>query len=554
MKFVPTMRILLAFVFFLITVVNGEVITLENGALSSVRLYPSHPAAFGSNFSSNELYKANLFLAPYSDRELCEPRTNVRLDKRGLELYNKDLDLSVNIYERESWNNQTIQNHLDTFRNDVALLVRRGKCSFVTKAQNAQKLNLIYNNIFSAKRIKYLIVYNHDSRPHKKDTLLYMHSERPADDINVGLLFVSYATGSYLLAQLFTAAYKLEELGVSAPMSRYIDIGYDTDFTFPVYLNGKIPYLERTETSNAGDLNFYDALRSILISLLIVVPLCRTLFLWFKGGGRIKWRRDPETNRINGIIIVRPRSRWLCDYQRRALWNPAGEEPNTDGRESERDTQRKLTKEQVLALPEIEFKGEKEYTKEENIIHTETASTSTTSSSPSNDGINNLRCFMNKDELDFNDNTEKSSNDENKPAKASVVPSSTDKDSEQMSSNKKDTPMSVDEMSQKQQDSFKPCVACDPIEEKPCVGNQESKNDIYKISSSANVCSICIEDFEIGEKLRLLPLCGHVFHTECITPWLTERSGSCPLCKQLVLEDDKNDDDSTGGDDNSTET
>ena len=38
-----------------------------------------------------------------------------------------------------------------------------------------------------------------------------------------------------------------------------------------------------------------------------------------------------------------------------------------------------------------------------------------------------------------------------------------------------------------------------------------------------------------GEKIRLLPLCGHAYHTECIHPWLTERQGCCPYCKSPVI-------------------
>ena len=44
------------------------------------------------------------------------------------------------------------------------------------------------------------------------------------------------------------------------------------------------------------------------------------------------------------------------------------------------------------------------------------------------------------------------------------------------------------------------------------------------------MCSVCLEEYEAGEKLRLLP-CKHSFHTDCILPWLTERSPMCPLCK-----------------------
>lgn len=52
---------------------------------------------------------------------------------------------------------------------------------------------------------------------------------------------------------------------------------------------------------------------------------------------------------------------------------------------------------------------------------------------------------------------------------------------------------------------------------------------------SSSSCSICLEDFEVGEKVRLLPRCQHFYHTECVLPWLTERQGCCPMCKTPVL-------------------
>ena len=42
---------------------------------------------------------------------------------------------------------------------------------------------------------------------------------------------------------------------------------------------------------------------------------------------------------------------------------------------------------------------------------------------------------------------------------------------------------------------------------------------------SSSSCSICLEDFEVGESVRLLPRCQHFYHTECVLPWLTERQG-----------------------------
>jgi hypothetical protein len=41
-------------------------------------------------------------------------------------------------------------------------------------------------------------------------------------------------------------------------------------------------------------------------------------------------------------------------------------------------------------------------------------------------------------------------------------------------------------------------------------------------------CSICTDDFEKGQDIRVLP-CNHKFHPECVDPWLLNVSGTCPL-------------------------
>ena len=56
-------------------------------------------------------------------------------------------------------------------------------------------------------------------------------------------------------------------------------------------------------------------------------------------------------------------------------------------------------------------------------------------------------------------------------------------------------------------------------------------------TTTCTTCSICIEEFENGEKNRLLLLCGHSFHTDCILPWL-ERQGCCPLWVAAMLNAD----------------
>ncbi|KAK4496003.1 hypothetical protein PRZ48_013271 [Zasmidium cellare] len=54
-------------------------------------------------------------------------------------------------------------------------------------------------------------------------------------------------------------------------------------------------------------------------------------------------------------------------------------------------------------------------------------------------------------------------------------------------------------------------------------------------------CSICTEDFQLGEDQRVLP-CDHRFHPACIDPWLLNVSGTCPLCRIDLRPDDADED------------
>ncbi|KAJ7539857.1 hypothetical protein O6H91_11G112500 [Diphasiastrum complanatum] len=47
-------------------------------------------------------------------------------------------------------------------------------------------------------------------------------------------------------------------------------------------------------------------------------------------------------------------------------------------------------------------------------------------------------------------------------------------------------------------------------------------------------CMICLNEFSEGDKVRLLPSCGHAFHVSCIDLWLLTNA-SCPACRQSLL-------------------
>ncbi|CAN1172726.1 RING-H2 finger protein ATL39, partial [Linum perenne] len=46
-------------------------------------------------------------------------------------------------------------------------------------------------------------------------------------------------------------------------------------------------------------------------------------------------------------------------------------------------------------------------------------------------------------------------------------------------------------------------------------------------------CSICLEEFKGEEECRVLKVCEHIYHRDCIDLWLTTEN-HCPLCRGSV--------------------
>jgi hypothetical protein len=64
-------------------------------------------------------------------------------------------------------------------------------------------------------------------------------------------------------------------------------------------------------------------------------------------------------------------------------------------------------------------------------------------------------------------------------------------------------------------------------------------NSDTQLDSVHNICAICLEEFEDGHLLRVLPNCSHTFHKNCVDHWLMGTfsedetvTSFCPTCRR----------------------
>ncbi|KAK7980623.1 Elf1-domain-containing protein [Apiospora arundinis] len=67
-------------------------------------------------------------------------------------------------------------------------------------------------------------------------------------------------------------------------------------------------------------------------------------------------------------------------------------------------------------------------------------------------------------------------------------------------------------------------------EANPAVASTPAARPDSHVNDENLGCSICTDDFTVGEDVRVLP-CDHRFHPGCVDPWLVNVSGTCPLCR-----------------------
>jgi E3 ubiquitin-protein ligase RNF38/44 len=62
------------------------------------------------------------------------------------------------------------------------------------------------------------------------------------------------------------------------------------------------------------------------------------------------------------------------------------------------------------------------------------------------------------------------------------------------------------------------------------VYSRSVKHNLPGGGEDAATCSVCLGEFLLGETVRLLRVCLHLYHAECIDPWLDAHS-TCPICR-----------------------
>jgi hypothetical protein len=75
-----------------------------------------------------------------------------------------------------------------------------------------------------------------------------------------------------------------------------------------------------------------------------------------------------------------------------------------------------------------------------------------------------------------------------------------------------------------------PPAAVSEVESLPVLTIQKDE------SESEKQCAVCMCDFTTGDQAKQMP-CKHIFHPDCIHPWLAKHN-SCPNCRQELRTDD----------------
>ena len=382
----------------------------------------------------------------------------------------------------------------------IGLFVALGDCSPETKAHNLLTIRRVIP------RVSHLVVYGTDPRENTTQIILLPDSLENVEELenNVAVLYVPTSFAVEISA-------RIQEQAIKENKSPFFLDPDSEEFWFRVTVKGSnLPNYADSYTGSGPEEGDYDEqflwFRFVLFSLLIVAPCVRAGFLWYKGGGRIFWRRN-EHGHIVGLQYIPPMPYWLA-AGRFIQSNP----------EAAAFT---LTEEQFAALPEIKY--EPVDTPEANDSDSETEETLS-------DTAEKLKATTTEKPASVTGSDGPEVVEKQKPC--SLQNSFGVCDSKVQAQSDVEIPLdvAVESISTQSEQAGPAPVVTAPLHVATSQPNERILN-----TTTCTTCSICIDDFEAGEALVLLPRCRHAFHKDCLRPWLLERHGCCPLCKTDVL-------------------
>lgn len=441
----------------------------------------------------------------------------------------------------------------------VGLFVKYGgNCTAQRKAEVIYEIQQYYPNV------DMLLVYSTTPPP---DTYDYDHQPTlllpdayPVSNIfdHIGILYVKFVDAikinNEIKYQTKTTIYE----STNAYFNPDPYINSTTAWSFNFFMSGQPDsyydsgngntgiFTPQDNTNDENPINFF-WFRFVLFGLLIIAPCIRAIYLWYAGGGRIYFRRHEQTGRIIGLQYIPPIASWLAI-------GPTRLQQSTPIRdvisEEEFNNLPEITYTEPLPIVETKHDVEEQspiMTSSDRLCEEGTGNSMATSNLPHPlpvvviDMDDNVSPEPDELNTSFNSAAEKGilgivdSNPDNS------MPTILNKDGDNYKDSKNSYVLPLINIggykSNIESNMDRPCTV-DLNDLPPTTAVTTSCTSTTANTTTCTACSICIEDFIIGETLTLLPRCKHAFHKSCIRPWLMERQGCCPLCKTTVLPDE----------------
>lgn len=426
--------------------------------------YPGQLANFGNQFPFAP--NLNLMLPPSNHSHLCNyPKVELPTQQKHFPEDDNHNETSNITAEHEHGEPYLISRE----NMSVVLFVRYGECLPAEKATVAVDL---WRELPQYGTVTHLLIYNDDYRNMDELNILTDYMEvQGLEDISI--ILVSTRTGRDIMETIqeettrqriaspdFSAeGNELWYLPISFLESQHADGGssFDEHDPYSDYFGDQDyqhqPQIQDTTIHESDDFYWF---RLIVFSLLVVSPCFRAAYLWYAGGARIRFRYN-EQGRIVGLQYIPPMPYWFSPRPDESYAHPAS----------------RMTREQVLALPEIVF--DNTVFQEEPLIDNNSASSQNEATAVADDHSTDPKDSA----VQSNENADIAACVTDSTGTVEISGSSSDRDN--LTPNDASAP------------------ATDEEQAGPC--------------EMHTTCSICIDDFEQGERLRMLPRCRHIFHT-----------------------------------------